>query len=110
MRSSNLLAAVALLPAILYTSATNSLLLPLLIWTACGTIRTVHEVVREVGGDLIEEAVLTDAFTHPKTGRTSHCYRINYRATDRSLTNQEVDEMQFRVRDLLTQRLGLELR
>ena len=58
----------------------------------------------------MEEVVLTDAFTHPKTGRTSHCYRINYRATDRSLKNQEVDEMQFRLRDMLAERLGLELR
>ena len=54
--------------------------------------------------------VLTDAFTHPKTGRTSHCYRVNYRATDRSLSNKEVDEMQFRIRDLLAERLGVELR
>ena len=82
----------------------------ILLQLDCVSTCTVHEVVREVGGDLVEEAVLTDTFTHSKTGRTSHCYRINYRATDRSLKNQEVDEMQFRLRDVLAERLGLELR
>ena len=66
--------------------------------------------MRDVCGDLAEEVVLTDEFTHPKTGRTSHCYRINYRATDRSLKNREVDEIQFQIRDLLSSRLGLEVR
>ena len=68
-----------------------------------------HETVRDVGGDLVEEVVLMDEFTHPKTGRVSHCYRINYRATDRSLSNAEVDEMQFRLRDLMSDQLGLEV-
>ena len=68
------------------------------------------ELVRGVGGDLIEEVVLVDEFTNPKTDRTSNCYRINYRSMDRSLTNEEVNEMQEKVRELMPKELGVELR
>jgi hypothetical protein len=37
------------------------------------------ELVRGIGGDLVEEVVLIDSFTHPKTSRTSNCFRITYR-------------------------------
>lgn len=68
---------------------------------------TLHEndfcdLVRDVAGDIVEdvkevcfplvnrEAILTfsaeiDRFVHPKTGRTSLCFRINYRSMDRSV-------------------------
>lgn len=51
------------------------------------------QVVRAVASDLAETVELLDEFTHPKHGRTSKCFRINYRSMDRSLTNQEVDEI-----------------
>ena len=70
----------------------------------------VHEVVREVAGDLVEEVVLKDIFTHPQTGRLSHCYRINYRCLDRSLTNEEVDELQWDIRARLEKFLSVQLR
>jgi phenylalanyl-tRNA synthetase alpha chain len=68
------------------------------------------EVVRECGGDIIEEIEVKDKFTHPKTERTSHCYRITYRSNDRSLTNEEVDGIQNQIRELLESQLNLELR
>ena len=70
----------------------------------------LHELVREVAGDLVEEVVLQDNFVHPKTARTSQCYRINYRSLDRSLKNAEVDELQWKVRTELEQKLCVELR
>ncbi len=69
-----------------------------------------YEVIRDVAGDLVEEVQLFDEFTNKKTGRTSHAYRINYRHMDRSLTNAEVDEIQFKLRHELVTRLGVELR
>jgi len=70
----------------------------------------LFEAVREVAGDMAESVKLVDTFKHPKTGRTSHCYRIVYRHMDRTLVNKEVVVTHNRIRDLLTQRLGLELR
>lgn len=70
----------------------------------------LYEVVRETAGDLVESVARVDAFTHPKTGRTSHCYRIMYRHMDKSLTNEEVDALQARVRAAITTTLKGELR
>jgi len=70
----------------------------------------LYQVVREVGEDLIEEVKLIDEFKHPKTQRRSHCYRIIYRSMERNLLNQEIDEMQFKVRDRLVSKLNVELR
>ena len=40
---------------------------------------------------------LIDDFTHPKTGKRSQCYRMNYRHMDRSLVNAEIDALQQEV-------------
>lgn len=65
------------------------------------------ELTREAGQDLIERVELLDDFQ--KDGRRSLCYRISYRSMERSLTNEEVDAIQFRLRDLLVSK-GVELR
>jgi len=41
------------------------------------------DLVRDVAGDLVEDVKKIDAFVHPKTGRSSLCYRVNYRSMDR---------------------------
>jgi len=69
-----------------------------------------YQMVRNVAGDLAETAECIDTFTHPKHGRTSKCFRVNYRHMDRSLTNAEVDELQMRLRDSVVNELGGELR
>lgn len=68
------------------------------------------EIVRECGGDIIEEISLLDNFTNPKNQKTSHCYRINYRSNDRNLTNEEVDEIQNKIRSLIQEEMNLEIR
>ena len=70
----------------------------------------LFEEVRGVAGDVVEQVALIDDFTHPKSGRTSHCYRVTYRSMERTLTDVEVDEMQFGVRDALVEKMGVELR
>ena len=70
----------------------------------------LFERIRDVSGDLVEEVTLVDEFTHPKTGRTSRCYRTTYRCMDRTLTDAEVDALQFQTRELLERELGVELR
>jgi len=70
----------------------------------------LFEVVRDVAGDLVERVELIDVFTHPKTNRLSNCFRISYRSMDRSLTNDEIDTLQAKVRDDVVAQLGVELR
>lgn len=73
-------------------------------------VNDLNELVRDIAGDLVEQVALIDSFTHPKSGRTSHCYRISYRSMDRSLTNQEIDDFQEKVRQEVVAQLGVELR
>jgi phenylalanyl-tRNA synthetase alpha chain len=73
-------------------------------------VNDLHEIVRSVAGDWVEEVKLMDAFTHPKTNRTSHCYRIVYRSMDRNLTNEEIDALQESVRVETVKHMGVELR
>jgi phenylalanyl-tRNA synthetase alpha chain len=66
------------------------------------------ELVREISGDLVESVEEIDSFE--KVGKTSKCYRLNYRSTERTLSNVEVDDLQVRLRNALKDRLNLELR
>lgn len=70
----------------------------------------VMEIVREVGGDLVEDVRLSDEFQHPTSGRKSLCYRINYRSIERTLTNKETNELHEKVKEDLVQKLGVEMR
>lgn len=68
------------------------------------------ELVRNIGGDLIEDVSLVDTFKNPKTGKTSLCYRINYRSLERTLTNEETNRLHHLVREKTEADFGVELR
>jgi phenylalanyl-tRNA synthetase alpha chain len=70
------------------------------------------EIVRGVciEEDLVEKVELIDEFVHPKTKKTSNCFRVTYRSMDRSLTNKEVDDIHFQVRDNAVTDLKIEIR
>ncbi|OCF43330.1 phenylalanine-tRNA ligase [Kwoniella heveanensis CBS 569] len=68
------------------------------------------EIVRDVAGDLIESVTLLDDFIHPKTGRQSKCFRLNYRHMDRSLSNEEINELQDKVQKRVVEEMGIEMR
>jgi len=70
----------------------------------------LFEIVRSIAGDLVESVSLLSTFTHPKTNRESHCYRINYRSMDKSLTNDEINLLQDKFRKEVVEKLGVELR
>lgn len=70
----------------------------------------LYEIVREIAGDLVETVKLVDIFEEATTGRQSQCYRITYRSMERSLTDEEVNKLQERIRGEATQRLGVKLR
>ncbi|PON79901.1 Phenylalanine-tRNA ligase, beta subunit, ferrodoxin-fold anticodon-binding [Trema orientale] len=73
------------------------------------TENNLCEVVREVAGDLVEEVQLIDNFTNKK-GVTSHCYRIAYRSMERSLTDEEINKLQWEVRERAVSKLNVVLR
>ena len=68
------------------------------------------EIVRDIGGDRVEDVKLTDEFEHPATGRKSLCYRINYRSLERTLRNQEANQLHKEIERHLVNKLGVELR
>ncbi|KAK3136691.1 hypothetical protein QOZ80_5BG0441050 [Eleusine coracana subsp. coracana] len=73
------------------------------------TENNLCEVVRGIAGDLVEEVKLIDNFTNKK-GMTSHCYRIAYRSMERSLTDEEINDLQWNVREAVKSKLKVELR
>eukprot|EP00276_Gloeochaete_wittrockiana_P017091 CAMPEP_0184338300 /NCGR_PEP_ID=MMETSP1089-20130417/6824_1 /TAXON_ID=38269 ORGANISM="Gloeochaete wittrockiana, Strain SAG46.84" /NCGR_SAMPLE_ID=MMETSP1089 /ASSEMBLY_ACC=CAM_ASM_000445 /LENGTH=468 /DNA_ID=CAMNT_0026664717 /DNA_START=40 /DNA_END=1446 /DNA_ORIENTATION=- len=74
------------------------------------TENNLCEIVRSTAGDLAEKVDLIDEFTNKKTGKTSKCYRITYRSMDRSLTDEEINQLQATVRERVAQELLVELR
>ncbi|KAF9454497.1 phenylalanyl-tRNA synthetase [Macrolepiota fuliginosa MF-IS2] len=68
------------------------------------------DVVRDVAGDLVEDVKKIDHFVHPKTNRMSNCFRINYRSMDRSLSNEEVNDIQDSVVSRLKEQFAVEVR
>ncbi|GAP83756.1 putative phenylalanyl-tRNA synthetase [Rosellinia necatrix] len=70
----------------------------------------VMEIVRSLAGDTVEDIKLFDEFTHPKTGRKSMSYRINYRSLERTLTNTWVNQIHRSVEKELVRKLGVEIR
>ncbi|KAH6688613.1 phenylalanyl-tRNA synthetase [Plectosphaerella plurivora] len=68
------------------------------------------ELIRDVAGDRVEDVRLVDEFTHPKTGRKSICYRINYRSLERTLTNEETSKLHAEVTKRLVEEHGVEIR
>lgn len=69
-----------------------------------------YETVREIGGDLIESVEIVDEFFHPKKQKQSLCFRINYRSMDRSLTNNEINDIQDKVISESVSKLKCEIR
>ncbi|KAI9720497.1 MAG: hypothetical protein M1828_005668 [Chrysothrix sp. TS-e1954] len=68
------------------------------------------EIVRMVAGNLVEDVRLVDEFKHPRKRRESKCYRINYRSMDKTLENEQINQLHLDICNRLTQDMGVEIR
>ncbi len=59
----------------------------------------LFEIIREIGGDLIESVEQIDEFVDAKRNKKSKTYRISFRSLERTLTNDEITKIQFQIRD-----------
>ena len=69
-----------------------------------------YDLVRDIGGDIVEQVRLVDEFTHPKSGKTSHCYRIVYRAMNKTLTQAEANVIHKSIEDAAVANLNVTIR
>lgn len=70
-------------------------------------------IIRDVGGDLIEEVKIIDMYENDKKFgdmNKSLTIKIVFRSIERTLTNEEINKMYFEIRDKLNSNLGYELR
>ncbi|VDO55905.1 unnamed protein product [Haemonchus placei] len=69
----------------------------------------VYDTVRNIGGDLVEQVILTDEYTNKKN-RKSQTYRIVYRSHSKALTKEEVNLIHKQITDELSELYGVTLR
>ena len=71
------------------------------------------DLIRDLGGDLVEEVGLIDTFDDPGKfgeGKVSYTYRIVYRSNERTLLASEVDPLQEKIYRETASQFGAELR
>jgi len=76
-------------------------------------LNNYFEIVRELGGNLIEEVQLIDKYENAKKfgeGKTSYTFRIVYRSPERTLTNEEVNAIHEKIREKTAEELKAQLR
>ncbi|XP_071568349.1 probable phenylalanine--tRNA ligase, mitochondrial [Temnothorax nylanderi] len=69
-----------------------------------------YDMAREIGGDFIEQIVLKDEFTHPKSKKTSHCYSVIYRHMERTLIQSEVNRIHDKIGKAAAAKLNVIIR
>ena len=68
------------------------------------------DLVRSIGGDLVEVVEMVEEYTEPTSSRVSRCYRVTYRSMERTLTKEEVNAIHDSIREACWNKLRLELR
>lgn len=76
-------------------------------------LNSYYEIVRDCAGDLVEEVKLLDKYEDKEKfgeDKISYTFRITYRSPERTLTNEEINEIQEKIREKTKQELGALLR
>ncbi|CAL8086899.1 unnamed protein product [Orchesella dallaii] len=69
-----------------------------------------YDLVRSIGGELVEQVSLVDEFYHKKKQRWSHCYRIIYRDMSKTLTQEEANVIHAAVEQAAAKNLRVDIR
>jgi len=69
-----------------------------------------YDLARDVAGDIIEQVTLIDKFTHPKTGKSSLCFRIIYRHMEKTLNQAEVNEIHNKISSAAVESFNVKIR
>jgi phenylalanyl-tRNA synthetase beta chain len=80
-----------------------------LLLTEGTTVRQVEEVLGRAGGDLLERLAIESDYRGPElpSGKRSVAFRLTFRASDRTLRDSEVDEVEARMLAMLKTELGI---
>ena len=71
------------------------------------------DLVRDIAGDLVEEVALLDTYENEEklgTGKISYAYRVTYRSFDRTLTNEEVNDLHKKIEEATVKNFGANIR
>jgi phenylalanyl-tRNA synthetase beta chain len=74
------------------------------------TAAAVETVMREAGGRLLEGVLIFDQYLGPEVEGRSVAWRLVFRAPDRTLRDEEADEVETRILATLKERLNVERR
>ncbi|NEP57837.1 MAG: phenylalanine--tRNA ligase subunit beta [Symploca sp. SIO2G7] len=76
------------------------------------SVAEVERATRKVGSQLLESVYLFDEYQGESVpeGQRSLALRLVYRASDRTLTDQEVEQVHQKVRETLVEKFGVSLR
>ena len=71
------------------------------------------DLIREIGGDLVEEVSLLDKYENAEkfgAGKISYTYRTIYRSMERTLTNEEIDVLHKKIEEATKSQFGAVVR
>jgi len=72
-----------------------------------------YEIARELGGDLIEEVTLIDAYENDEKlgrGKKSYTFRVVYRSFEQTLTGEEIAHLHTKIEEHLRAEMGAVIR
>jgi len=76
------------------------------------SVAEIERAIRKVGGTLLESVELFDEYRGKNVpeGQRSLAFRLVYRASDRTLTDEDIEPVQQKVRDTLVEKFRVSLR
>lgn len=77
------------------------------------SLNSYYEIIRDEAGDLVEEVKLLDTYENKEKfglNMISYTFRIVYRSHEKTLLNDEINDIQFKIREKTANMLNAQLR